>query len=526
MTPAKPPLTKEQERERFHPAGARAWPPGRGWPATSGACRWRRPRRCRALRFRSVGPEVQGGRIVDIEAPLAHPDALRGRLRHRRPVAHGQPRRELDAALRRRVVDHHRRRGARRLRTGRSSTSAPARTTPAARPTPAPACSRRTDGGRTWRNLGLTDSHHIGRVLVDPRDPRTRLRRRHRPPLHGQRRARRLQDRRTAARPGRASSSWTSARAPSTSCRTRAAPTCSTPPCGSARAPPGNFLESGPGQRHLEVHRRGRALDAAGRRPAHRAPPSAASASPWPRRGPRPSTPSSTTRPCAPDIGAARRGDASRRADPAPPARARRARRLRAPRRRGGRRASCAATTSRSRSRRPRLKRDVKAGKITVADLVAYLEDANRDLFERQIVQAEVYRSDDGGATWAPHARGPPGQGLLLLRLLLRPHQRGSRPTPSASTSAGVPLLGSTDGGKTWTGLDQRGVHVDHHVVFVDPRAPQRAGPGQRRRPQPLLRPRRRPGRRSTTCPSASSRPSPSTTPSRTTSWAACRTTA
>ncbi len=27
-----------------------------------------------------------------------------------------------------------------------------------------------TDGGKTWRNVGLTDSHHIGRVVVDPLD--------------------------------------------------------------------------------------------------------------------------------------------------------------------------------------------------------------------------------------------------------------------------------------------------------------------------------------------------------------------
>jgi photosystem II stability/assembly factor-like uncharacterized protein len=28
-----------------------------------------------------------------------------------------------------------------------------------------------TDGGETWRNMGLADSHHIGRVVVDPKDP-------------------------------------------------------------------------------------------------------------------------------------------------------------------------------------------------------------------------------------------------------------------------------------------------------------------------------------------------------------------
>jgi photosystem II stability/assembly factor-like uncharacterized protein len=30
---------------------------------------------------------------------------------------------------------------------------------------------RTTDGGRTWTNLGLKSSHHIGRIIVDPRNP-------------------------------------------------------------------------------------------------------------------------------------------------------------------------------------------------------------------------------------------------------------------------------------------------------------------------------------------------------------------
>ena len=30
---------------------------------------------------------------------------------------------------------------------------------------------RSTDGGRTWRNMGLRDTRHIGRVRVHPRDP-------------------------------------------------------------------------------------------------------------------------------------------------------------------------------------------------------------------------------------------------------------------------------------------------------------------------------------------------------------------
>src|SRR6516164_6173900 len=28
-----------------------------------------------------------------------------------------------------------------------------------------------TDGGKTWQNVGLKDSHHIGRIVIDPKNP-------------------------------------------------------------------------------------------------------------------------------------------------------------------------------------------------------------------------------------------------------------------------------------------------------------------------------------------------------------------
>ncbi|PYQ41766.1 MAG: glycosyl hydrolase, partial [Acidobacteria bacterium] len=123
------------------------------------------------------------------------------------------------------------------------------------------------------------------------------------------------------------------------------------------------------------------------------------------------------------------------------------------------------------------LKRDVKAGKITIADLIAYLSDANRDLFERQIEGSEIYRTDDGGATWARTHRGRLEKiyysyGYYFGRISVDPTDA------DRIYFGGVPMLGSSDGGKTWNGLDQRGVHVDHHVLFVDPRAPQRLALG------------------------------------------------
>ncbi len=51
-----------------------------------------------------------------------------------------------------------------------------------------------TDGGKTWRNMGLAKSRHIARIVVDPERPRRGLRRRARKPLGARRRARGLQD--------------------------------------------------------------------------------------------------------------------------------------------------------------------------------------------------------------------------------------------------------------------------------------------------------------------------------------------
>ena len=53
---------------------------------------------------------------------------------------------------------------------------------------------RSLDGGRTWQHLGLEKTEHIHDIFVHPTDSRTRLRRRPRPGLGREPRARRLQD--------------------------------------------------------------------------------------------------------------------------------------------------------------------------------------------------------------------------------------------------------------------------------------------------------------------------------------------
>ena len=96
-----------------------------------------------------------------------------------------------------------------------------------------------TDGGKTWYHMGLDDAGQIARVRVHPKDSGPRLRRRPRPRLRRQQAARRLPLARTAARPGRTSSTSATTPAPSTCRWTRPTRAFSTPPPGRRCASPG-----------------------------------------------------------------------------------------------------------------------------------------------------------------------------------------------------------------------------------------------------------------------------------------------
>jgi photosystem II stability/assembly factor-like uncharacterized protein len=111
----------------------------------------------------------------------------------------------------------------------------------------------------------------------------------------------------------------------------------------------------------------------------------------------------------------------------------------------------------------------VKTDKIKPVTLVEYLEDANSLLFDTQVIGAEVYKSLDGGKTWVKTHK-------KYLNNLFNTYGyyfgqiRVSHINPQKMYILGVPALKSEDGGMTWKAIDGDNVHGDHHALWLDPK--------------------------------------------------------
>ena len=115
----------------------------------------------------------------------------------------------------------------------------------------------------------------------------------------------------------------------------------------------------------------------------------------------------------------------------------------------------------------------VEKDEITLKDLLAQLDDANANLFNTDIRGLEVYRSDDAGATWKRTHEQPIRDvtytyGYYFGQIRVAPDD------PNRVYCVGVPFITSADGGKTWSGANGREVHGDHHAQWIDPAFPQR----------------------------------------------------
>ncbi len=113
----------------------------------------------------------------------------------------------------------------------------------------------------------------------------------------------------------------------------------------------------------------------------------------------------------------------------------------------------------------------INENKIQPKALVEYLEDANSLLFDTPVTGAEIYRSDDGGKSWSKTHTDYLDDifysyGYYFGQIRVAAHD------PEQIYTMGVPVLGSKDGGKTWESMNMENVHVDHHALWVNPNRP------------------------------------------------------
>ena len=109
----------------------------------------------------------------------------------------------------------------------------------------------------------------------------------------------------------------------------------------------------------------------------------------------------------------------------------------------------------------------IKKDEMTVHDLVKSLKDANNNLFNTDIKGLEVYRSDDAGKHFNKTHKLPLANvvftyGYYFGKIFIDPNDADTIYT------MGVPLIKSTDGGKTWTSLYDEKVHGDYHELWID----------------------------------------------------------
>lgn len=117
------------------------------------------------------------------------------------------------------------------------------------------------------------------------------------------------------------------------------------------------------------------------------------------------------------------------------------------------------------------VKQLIKSGTAKPKDLASYLENANSLLFDTPVVGAEVYRSEDGGLTW--NKRNEKyiddlfySYGYYFAQI------RVDASDKNKIYLGGVPLIKSGDGGKSFTSINGDNVHADHHALWINPKKP------------------------------------------------------
>lgn len=114
------------------------------------------------------------------------------------------------------------------------------------------------------------------------------------------------------------------------------------------------------------------------------------------------------------------------------------------------------------------VKNMVRSGDATPMDVAKYLENANTQLFDTPVKGAELYRSNDGGKTWKKTHQGQIDDvfysyGYYFAQVRVDPSD------VNHVYVMGVPIIKSNDGGKNWESISRENVHADHHALWINP---------------------------------------------------------
>lgn len=115
------------------------------------------------------------------------------------------------------------------------------------------------------------------------------------------------------------------------------------------------------------------------------------------------------------------------------------------------------------------VKQMVRAGSVKPIDLAKYLENANSLLFDTPVEGAEVFITTNGGKSWKKtHEDQIDGlyfsYGYYFGEIRVDPQDK------NGIYILGVPILKSKDGGKSFTSISKENVHADHQALWVNPK--------------------------------------------------------
>jgi len=115
------------------------------------------------------------------------------------------------------------------------------------------------------------------------------------------------------------------------------------------------------------------------------------------------------------------------------------------------------------------VKEMVRAATIEPVTIAEYLEDENTMMFDTPIIGAELYKSEDGGKSWNKTHESSI-EGVIYTYGYYFGNIRVAPQTADEIYLLGVPLLLSKDGGKSFKALSSENMHSDHHALWIDPK--------------------------------------------------------